>query len=115
MIDGGPATTSTTTGRATGARPTGEQDNSWTVQVVTTCDIGIDGEPYYTFDVDGVEHSVYRWTEDQAVQLEGLDGTCLHRGTFEVIISNLPSGDLSFLDADYELRVTNRGKAGRRP
>jgi hypothetical protein len=44
----------------------------------------------------------------------GLNTRCANgqRRDFATIISNLPTGDLTYLDADYTLTVTNTGNRG---
>lgn len=87
----------------------GVQANNWMVQLTSLCDItpGVvsDGEI-----VDGDVH-VYRFTGD-SIQESGFDTKCLGgKDTLGVIISNLPSGDLTVQDADYDFTLTGTGKA----
>ena len=104
MVNGAAATLSSTDWIET----TGEQDNNWLIQIVSSCDLtpGVDtaGE---TEDAAGF---LYRFEGDSITQ-GGFDTSCL-RGTkesFTVVISNLPTGDLTFLDADYVFNLTNTG------
>ena len=89
---------------------TGVQDNNWTVQVVANCDLtpGITS-PFEI--VDGAGNFVYRLEGDQITQ-GGFNTTCANgpNRDFAVLISNLPTGDLTVLDADYTLRVSNTGR-----
>ena len=49
--------------------------------------------------------------EGSDITLTGLDTTCLdNKENFTVVISNLTSGDIQVLDADYKLRVTGSNK-----
>ena len=87
---------------------TGVQDNNWTVQIVASCDLtpGITS-PFEI--VDGTGNFVYRLEGDQITQ--GFNTRCANgpNRDFAVLISNLPTGDLTVLDADYTLNVTNTG------
>ena len=49
------------------------------------------------------------------VEQAGFSTSCLRgsKDSVVVAISNLPTGDLAYLDADYEFRLTNTGN-GRR-
>jgi hypothetical protein len=72
--------------------------------VLSPCDlspgVATPGESF----VDGMY--LYRLGDD--VELTGLSSRCLgNKGRFTVVISNMPTGDLTFLDADYFFRVTN--------
>jgi hypothetical protein len=83
---------------------TGTQTNNWLVQIVSPCDISpgvtTPGEQF----VDGLY--VYRFGDDTS--LAGFSSKCLgNKGRFTVAISNMPTGDLTFLDADYFFRITN--------
>jgi hypothetical protein len=91
---------------------TGVQDNHWTVQVVATCDL----TPGVTspFEItDGAGNYVYRLEGDQISQ-PGFNTKCANgqRQDFAVLISNLPTGDLTVLDAGYTLAVTKKGGRG---
>ena len=90
---------------------TGVQDNNWTVQVVANCDLtpGITS-PFEI--VDGAGNFVYRLEGDQITQ-GGFNTKCANgpNRDFAVLISNLPTGDLTVLDADYTLGVSNTGRS----
>jgi hypothetical protein len=90
---------------------TGTQENNWTVQVVANCDLtpGTKSEGEST---DGAGNYVYRF-ERNAFKVDGLVTTCASgkQSDFSVVISNLPTGDLTYLDADYTFRVSNTGTA----
>ena len=64
--------------------------------------------------VDDEGNYVYRFPagDDDAVSAAGFTTSCLKRtkGTFTVVISNLPTGDIQVLDADYRFRVTGSTK-----
>ena len=53
--------------------------------------------------------------EGDFVEQAGFSTSCLRgsKDSVVVAISNLPTGDLAYLDADYEFRLTNTGN-GRR-
>ncbi len=91
----------------------GLQDNNWTVQVVATCDLtpGVTNAFELT---DGAGNYVYRLTGDQITQ-SGFNTKCANgkNRDFATLVSNLPTGDLTFLDAGYDLRVQNNGGGKR--
>jgi hypothetical protein len=87
---------------------TGIQDNNWAVQIISACDLtpGVE-TPGETTAYGGY---LYRFEGDQAWVLNGTS-ECL-RGTqdaFVVVVSNMPTGDLQYLDATYEFRLVNTG------
>jgi hypothetical protein len=87
---------------------TGEQDNNWVFQIVAPCDLtpGVDSAGEFEDDAG----FVYRLEGDE-IAASGFSTECL-RSTQEsllVIISNLPTGDLTFLDAGYVFNLTNTG------
>ncbi len=86
---------------------TGEQDNNWVIQVISPCDLtpGVDSPGEIT-DAAGF---VYRF-EGDLIEQGGFSTKCLHgQARIAVVLSNLPTGDLTFLDADYLFRLTNTG------
>nr|WP_147434334.1 hypothetical protein [Micromonospora costi] len=89
---------------------TGTQDNNWTVQVVSHCDL-TPGTTSAGETTDGAGNWVYRFTGDQFTA-SGLKTKCANgnQDDFAVLVSNLPTGDLTFLDADYAFQVRNTGK-----
>lgn len=93
---------------------TGEQDNNWALQVVATCDL-TPGVTSTGEIVDEAGNHVYRGLGD-TVTFTGLDTKCANGRDQDMatIVSNLPTGDLTFLDADYTLRVTNTGNGKKR-
>ncbi|WP_210481192.1 hypothetical protein [Naasia sp. SYSU D00948] len=92
---------------------TGAQDNNWTLQVVASCDLtpGVQS-PFEITDEAG--NYVYR-LEGDAISQSGFNTKCANgqNRDFATLVSNLPTGDLTFLDAGYNLTVTNTG-SGRR-
>lgn len=84
---------------------TGEQDNNWALQVVSTCDLtpGVTSAGEIT---DGAGNFVYRFDGDD-VTTPTFSTKCANgkQNDFATIVSNLPTGDLTFLDADYTLSV----------
>ncbi|MEH0843077.1 hypothetical protein V6U81_11890 [Micromonospora sp. CPCC 205711] len=87
----------------------GVQDNNWTVQIVAHCDL-TPGTTSAGETTDGAGNWVYRFTGDQFTR-SGFNTKCANgnQNDFAVLISNLPTGDLTYLDADYTFRVTNTG------
>lgn len=95
----------------------GEQTNQWVVQVVSTCDLtpGVDS----TFEItDDAGNFVYRFEGDTDgdISTGALDTRCANGNTadFFAVISNLATGELTVLDADYDFDVVNLGAKGRR-
>jgi hypothetical protein len=90
---------------------TGTQDNEWAVQLISTCDLtpGTDSEGEVT---DDAGNYVYRFVGDEFSE-SGFDTTCANgtKADVTVVISNMPSGDLTVLDADYDFRLVGAGKA----
>lgn len=89
----------------------GIQDNNWAVQAISTCDL-TPGKltPGELTDSEGTH--VYRFIGDD-ITAGGFSTAC-HNGTKKdvaVVISNLPTGDLTVLDADYSFRLAGSGKA----
>ncbi|MFH8252874.1 hypothetical protein ACH3VR_21085 [Microbacterium sp. B2969] len=108
MVNGAPATLSSEPGNW--VETTGVQDNNWTLQVIATCDLtpGVNSP----FEVtDGAGNYVYRLTGDLISQ-GGFSTKCANgtKKDFATMVSNLPTGDLTFLDAGYTLSVTNTKK-----
>lgn len=86
---------------------TGAQDNNWALQIVATCDL-TPGVTSTGEIVDDAGNHVYRGLGD-TVTFTGLNTRCANGPNQDMatIVSNLPTGDLTFLDADYTLTVTN--------
>lgn len=84
---------------------TGIQQNHWVLQLFATCDLSPDVQSSGEQIVEG--YYIYR-LEGNELSLSGLSTQCLKatKGSMVAVISNLPTGDLQYLDADYEFRVT---------
>ncbi|HSK25814.1 MAG TPA: hypothetical protein VK894_02770, partial [Jiangellales bacterium] len=89
---------------------TGTQDNNWSVQLVAACDLtpGTDG-PNEVVDNEG--NHVYQLSGSEITQ-GGFSTQCANGSKKDVtaVISNLPSGDLDVLDADYTFRLVGSGQ-----
>jgi hypothetical protein len=87
---------------------TGTQDNNWILQIVSPCDL----TPGTTSagEIQDEAGFVYRFEGDN-IQQAGFSTKCLNstKASLTAVISNLPTGDLTFLDADYTFRLTNTG------
>lgn len=107
MVNGAAATLSSAQGEW--FETTGIQDNNWTVQVVASCDL-TPGADSPSEIVDEAGNHVYRLEGDQ-VTSQRLTTKCANgpNRDFAVIVSNLPTGDLTVLNADYDLRIRNQG------
>jgi hypothetical protein len=83
----------------------GTQDNNWLLQILAPCDLtpGVDS----AFETEDEAGFVYRLTGDEFIQ-GGFDTKCMKstQTSFVVAISNMPTGDLTTLDADYVFRLT---------
>ncbi|HET6560344.1 MAG TPA: hypothetical protein VFG72_00565 [Marmoricola sp.] len=88
----------------------GEQNNNWVVQVIASCDLtpGARSEGEL---VDGAGNFVYRFEGDK-ITTSTLNTKCANgkKTDFAVSISNLPTGDLSVIDASYDWRVVKEKK-----
>jgi hypothetical protein len=86
-------------------RTDGTQDNNWVLQLASTCDITpgttLEGE----FREDGL--FIYRFEGDD-IRQSGFDTRCMRSTQQRIVavISNMPTGDLQVLDADYIFRLT---------
>ena len=80
----------------------GVQDNDWSVQLISSCDLtpGVESEGESL--IDG--YYLYRFS---GTEISQPFTKCSSQSTFTAVISNLPSGDLDVLDAPYTFRVTN--------
>jgi hypothetical protein len=83
----------------------GTQDNNWLLQILAPCDLtpGVESD----FETQDEAGFVYRLTGDEIAQ-GGFNTKCMKstRTSFVVAISNMPTGDLTTLDADYVFRLT---------
>jgi len=86
----------------------GLQDNNWIVQIVSPCDLS----PGITSQGEMQDEAgfVYRFEGDE-IDASGFTTQCMNgtKASVLVAISNLPTGDLTTLDADYTFRLTNTG------
>jgi hypothetical protein len=87
---------------------TGEQDNNWTAQVISGCDL-TPGSTTTGELTDDAGNYVYRFTGD-LISTYPLDTMCANgpNSDFVVSVSNLPTGDLTVLDATYDYSVVKR-------
>jgi hypothetical protein len=88
----------------------GIQDNNWTVQVISACDL-TPGATSAGEITDGAGNFVYRFTGD-TISTNTLNTKCANgnQPDFVVSVSNLPTGDLAVLDATYDYSVVKRNK-----
>lgn len=109
MVNGSPATVSGEPGNW--YESTGAQDNNWVVQIISSCDL----TPGVTSagEIEDAAGHIYRF-EGDFIQVGGFDTSCMRstKDRFAVVVSNLPTGDLTFLDANYRFTLTNTGNAG---
>jgi hypothetical protein len=84
---------------------TGEQDNNWSLQIIAPCDLN--GASTANETTDGAGNYVYRFDGD-AITTPVFTGKC--KGAIATVISNLPTGDLQFLDAPYEYALVSNPK-----
>jgi len=106
MVDGVAATLSSAPGNW--ILTNGLQQNNWVVQILSPCDLtpGSDDNEI----VDDAGNYVYRF-EGSSIHETGFNTTCLdNKEEITVVISNLTTGDIQVLDADYKLRVTGSNK-----
>jgi hypothetical protein len=81
------------------------------IQIIAPCDLtpGVDS----IGEIADVAGFIYRFEGDE-IAASGFDTSCLRstKGRLAAVISNLPTGDLTFLDADYTFVLSNTGNAG---
>jgi hypothetical protein len=80
----------------------GTQNNDWSVQLLSRCDLTPGASLTGESQVDG--YWLYRFSGTDVSQPFV---KCSTQDSFTAVISNLPSGDLDVLDAPYTFRVTN--------
>jgi hypothetical protein len=92
---------------------TGVQENNWVVQVLAPCDL-TPGETSEGETVDNEGNYVYRF-EGDSISVSGFSTTCLRatQGEVTVVISNMTTGDIQVLDADYFFRLTGGSGVGQ--
>lgn len=103
QIAGQPVTVASDTGEW--FLTTGAQDNNWAVTLLAPCDIN---GPSTEGQVASGEEGwwIYRFNAD-ALAARTFSGTCLgSKGQVVAILSNMPTGDLQYLDAPYTFRLT---------
>jgi hypothetical protein len=87
----------------------GVQNNHWVVQIVAPCDLtpGVNS----TGEILDAAGFVYRFETASDITQSGFSTRCMNatKDHIAVVISNLPSGDLEYLDANYTFRLTNTG------
>jgi hypothetical protein len=91
----------------------GIQENNWVVQILSPCDL-TPGVTSTGEIVDNQGNYVYRY-EGDSISVAGFSTTCLRgtQGEVTVVISNMTSGDIQVLDADYLFRLTGSSGVGR--
>ena len=95
---------------ATWVKTNGAQNNDFLVQLVSPCDItpGVDDEAVID-DASGLR--VYRF-EGTDIDATGFDTQCLGgQDEITAIITNRPTGDLAYLNVDYDFSLVGTGKA----
>ena len=85
---------------------TGTQTNNWLVQVLSPCDLSPGVATPGECSRRLLPLSPRRQRPDGS-----FEPVSRNKGQFTVVISNMPTGDLTFLDADYFFRVTNTGSS----
>jgi hypothetical protein len=87
-----------------------QQDNNWSVQVVSPCDL-TPGSASAGESVDETGRHVYAFSGPSISQPFT---QCSTQASFTVVISNLTSGPVDVLDAPYEFRITNTAAKGQK-
>ena len=102
-FNGTPVAVSTTDWVST----TGVQDNNWSVQIISSCDLtpGV-LSPGETTEFGGY---IYRYEGDEPLVINGTSQCLGPQGEFVVVVSNMPTGDLQYLDAEYDFTLVNTG------
>ncbi|HZB22034.1 MAG TPA: hypothetical protein VE463_19505, partial [Blastococcus sp.] len=87
---------------------TAQQDNNWTFQVISSCDL-TPGATNANELTDDAGNFVYRYTGDD-IATDVFDTRCANgpNTDFVVSVSNLPTGDLAVLDATYDYSVVKQ-------
>jgi hypothetical protein len=88
----------------------GVQDNNWTLQVISACDL-TPGTTSAGELTDDAGNFVYRFTGGE-IATPTFDTRCANgpNSDFVVSVSNLPTGDLAVLDATYDYSVVKQRK-----
>ena len=89
----------------------GQQDNNWTVQVISNCDLTPGANTAGEIVDTAGGNWVYRF-EGDSISTGTLNTKCANgnQSDFVVSVSNLPTGDLAVLDASYDYSVVKRTK-----
>ena len=86
----------------------GQQTNHYVIQIVSPCDLtpGVNS----TGEIVDAAGFVYRF-EGSSITQGGFSTACLRstKDRIAVVISNLPTGDLTVLDTNYSFTLTNTG------
>jgi hypothetical protein len=85
----------------------GEQDNRWSLQIIAPCDLN--GASTANEVTDGAGNYVYRFDGD-AISTPVYSAKCAGKEGIVTVISNLPTGDLQFLDAPYQYALVSNPK-----
>ena len=88
-------------------RTDGIQQNHWVLQVISPCDLN--GSSTANEITDGQGNFVYRY-EGASIDTPVLDGKCAGKQGIVSVVSNLPTGDLQFLDAPYDYALVSNPK-----
>jgi len=92
---------------------TGIQNNNWTVQVISNCDLTPGGTSTTGEEIVDTAGGnwIYRYEGDQ-FSTDTFNTKCANgnQSDFVVAVSNLPTGDLAVLDASYDYSVVKRTK-----
>jgi len=106
QVGGAPATVSSESGWF---ETNGLQDNDWSVQLISGCDLTPGEDSEGESQVDG--YWIYQFS-GPTISADFVK--CSTQDSFTAVISNLPSGDLDVLDAAYTFRVTNTAAKGQK-
>ena len=79
------------------------------LQAIAPCDL-TPGVKSAGETVDNLGNHVYR-AEGTSVAIPNLNTKCLGKRQLTTVISNMPTGDLTFLDAPYAFALQNTGSA----
>jgi Immune inhibitor A peptidase M6 len=108
-VGGQPATLSSEPGNW--IETEGLQDNNWVVQILSPCDLTPGSAENEIRDDEG--NYVYRY-EGDSISEAGFSTACLgKKEQITAVISNLTTGDIDVLDADYVFRLTGTPAASR--
>ena len=85
----------------------GIQDNNWSLQIISPCDLNGTSTANETTDYAG--NYVYRFDGD-AITTPVYSAKCAGKAGIVTVISNLPDGDLQYLDAPYSYALVSNPK-----